>query len=97
MHPAIQAKLQQAHNKLLGQSRPSNRQEETAASARPAASKPGSKAGQKGKANPQPQPKQGQSWLCVMVYNEQDCFCMSVPDLPLHVSFCCSFTLVQLL
>ncbi len=63
IHPAVQAKLQQAHNKLLGQSRPSNRQEEAAASARPAASKPGPKAGQKGKANPQPQPAQGQSWL----------------------------------
>ncbi|DBB06539.1 TPA: hypothetical protein ACH3X1_012083 [Trebouxia sp. C0004] len=62
IHPAIQAKLQQAHNKLLGQSRPSNRPEESAASARPAASKPGPRAGQKGKANPQPQPTQEVAW-----------------------------------
>ncbi len=63
IHPAIQAKLQQAHNKLLGQSRPSNKPEESTASARPAAGKPGPRAGQKGKANSQPQPTQGQSRL----------------------------------
>ncbi|DBA99749.1 TPA: hypothetical protein ACH3X3_012298 [Trebouxia sp. C0006] len=62
IHPAVQAKLQQAHNKLLGQSRPNNRQEEAAASARPAASKPAPRAGQKGKANPQPQPSQEVAW-----------------------------------
>ena len=34
--------------------------------------------------------------FCCMVHNKQDYFCMSVLDLPLHVSFSCSYTLFQL-
>ena len=55
IHPAIQAKLQQAHNKLLGPSSQPSRQHE----AGPSSSKTGAKAYQKGKAGAKPQPAQG--------------------------------------
>ena len=60
IHPAIQAKLQQAHDKLLGQSRPGNRQDETAGADRASSGKPGPRSGQKGKGSAQHQPPAGE-------------------------------------
>ena len=54
MTPAIHAKLQQAHNKLLA--RPSRQEDTAAMSARPSTSKPAPK---KGRAAAQPDPAAG--------------------------------------
>lgn len=54
MTPAIHAKLQQAHNKLLA--RPSRPEDTAAMPARPSASKPAPK---KGRAAAQPEPDAG--------------------------------------
>lgn len=59
MNPAIHAKLQQAHNKLLAQSTrgyPSRQEDTAGVSARPAACKPASR---KGRAAAQPEPPAG--------------------------------------
>lgn len=57
MNPAIHAKLQQAHNKLLAQSsRGPRHQDDTAAMVEPASAKPGAK---KGRAAAQPEPADG--------------------------------------